>query len=299
MQQYDTLVKHLMDSFAPDFAAFTLGISEVEVIEKLPTEQPTFKTHHTDVTLKIRVENTDAILHIEAQTDESRSKPMPLRVLAYSSFLLLQHELPVYSIVLYFRPPAGQNDPGGYSYTLGEDFGIEIKYKVIRLYALEGEQILEVEAIGLLPFAPLMRSPVGISAEAWVQRCVEAVQGVSVDETMRATLLLGMSIFGSLVHPSALFTKLIMEETMQMSPFYQELRQRHLQEGIEQGIERGARETTIENILSVLAARFPQSDVNAVKTDLEGIESLERLKALNLTASLTSSFEGFLEALAL
>ena len=32
---------------------------------------------------------------------------MPLRMLAYASFLGLQYELPVYSTVLYLRPPAG------------------------------------------------------------------------------------------------------------------------------------------------------------------------------------------------
>lgn len=62
---------------------------------------------------------------------------------------------------------------------------------------------------------------------------------------------------------------------------------------LERGIEQGARETTIENILSVLTARFPHADVNALKPMLEAIADLNRLKQLNLNASLARSFQAF------
>lgn len=95
------------------------------------------------------------------------------------------------------------------------------------------------------------------------------------------------------MHPAEFFTQLITEEMIQPSPFYQRMRQRHLQEGIEQG----ARENAIENTLAVLNARFPHHDVNAVKIAREAMQHLERLKQLNLNASLTPSFEAFLQAL--
>ena len=101
MAQYDTIVKHIVDRFAHEFAVLGLGVPDLEILETLNTEQPTLKMHHNDVTLKIQLPEEEAILHIEAQTDDSRDKPMPLRVLAYASFLMLQHEMPVYSIVLY------------------------------------------------------------------------------------------------------------------------------------------------------------------------------------------------------
>ena len=59
------------------------------------------------------------------------------------------------------------------------------------------------------------------------------------------------------------------------------------------GIERGARETTIENTLSVLTARFPSADVSALKPALEAIADLNRLKQLLLNASLANSFQAF------
>jgi len=292
MAQYDTIVKYLMDLFPYEYAVLALDIPDLEVIEKLNTEQPTVEMHHNDVTFKIRLPDGEVILHIEAQTDDSRAKPMPLRVLAYASFLLLQHEMPVYSIVLYLPPPAGRDDPGHFGYKRGEAFGLNIKYKVIRLYALDGGSRfgyagLDTQTIGLLPFTPLMVPPAGMPAEAWGRKCVEATQAAPADETTRATLLFAMSVFGSFVHPEELFTNLIKEEAMQTSPFYEHLRQRPLQEGIEQGIEQGAREYAIENTFAVLMARFPQSYVNAVKLALETVPNLGRLKQLNLTVSLT------------
>lgn len=297
MAQYDTIVKHIVDRFAHEFAVLGLDTPDLEVLETLNTEQSTLKMHHNDVTLKIRLPEEEAILHIEAQTDDSRDKPMPLRVLAYASFLMLQHEMPVYSIVLYFRPPAGRNDPGYFSCKHGTEFGVEIRYRVIRLYVLEGEFVLDANAIGLLPFTPLMNPPRGMLAEDWVQKCVDAAHAAPVDETTRATLLFAMSIFGSFVHPDEFFRQLITEEAMQSSPFYEQLRQRHFQEGIEQGIEQGAREYAIENTVAVLNARFPHDDVNAVKIAMETMQNLERLKQLNLNASLTPSFEAFLRDL--
>ena len=67
--------------------------------------------------------------------------------------------------------------------------------------------------------------------------------------------------------------------------------------GIAQGIERGARETTIENILAVLTARFPHADAKALKPMLEVIADMDRLKALNLSASLLPSFRAFQQEL--
>ena len=77
----------------------------------------------------------------------------------------------------------------------------------------------------------------------------------------------------------------------------QTLAEHYLQQGIEQGIERGARETTIENTVAILSTRFTDVDVNRLKSSLEAIADLDRLKQLSLNASLVSSFPDFQEEL--
>ncbi len=288
MAQYDEIVKHLMDRFADDFAMLSFGTPDVKVLETLDTEQQTVKVHRNDMTFKVRWHNETVLLHIEVQTEDSRDKPMPLRMLSYAGELLLRHELPVYSVVLYLSPNAGQTDPGGYRY--GSDaFGLRHGYQVIRLADLEGESFLDAASVGLLPFTPLMKPPEGMNTEAWLERCVEKTIVAPADSQTRGTLLFALSMFGGLVHDPSFFDELISEEMMQESPYYELLAQRIY--------ERSARETSINNILSVLTERFPLSDVQPVEQALESISDLERLTELHRTAVRTSSVETFLQGL--
>ena len=286
MAQYDEIVKHLMDQFADDFAMLSFGTPDVKVLETLDTEQQTVKVHRNDMTFKVRWQNETVLLHIEVQTEDSRDKPMPLRMLSYASELLLRHELPVYSVVLYLGPNAGQTDPGGYRY--GNDaFGLRHGYQVIRLANLEGESFLDAASVGLLPFTPLMKPPLGMNSETWLERCVEKTVVAPVDTQTRGTLLFALSTLGSLTYDLTFIQELISEEMMQESsfPFIEHLR------------KQGSREMVINNILSVLTKRFPISDVQPVSEALESIQDLDRLAEFHLTAIDTPSVETFLHVL--
>ena len=159
MPYYDEVFKHVTGEFPRALAVLALKTPEVEVGDPLSTEQATVRMHHSDMTFHIRLPDEEAILHIEARTDDSTHKPMPLRMLAYSSFLALEHEKNVYSTVLYFRPPAGRRDPGFYRYGNAQRGGGWFQYNVIRIYELEGAEFLDPEAVGLLPFTALMKPP--------------------------------------------------------------------------------------------------------------------------------------------
>ncbi len=284
MAQYDEIVKHLMDRYADEFAMLSFGTSDVQVLETLDTEQQRVKVHRNDMTFKVLLHNETVLLHIEVQTEDSRDKPMPLRVLAYASELLLRHELPVYSVVIYLSPKAGVNDPGGYSYG-NDEFGLQHRYQVIRLADLDGESFLEAASVGLLPFTPLMKPPEGMNTEVWLERCVEKIEAAPVDSQTRGTLFFALTTLSSLAHDLTFLQKLISEAMMQESPF------------IEQLMQQGARENSIKNIQSVLTERFPQSDVQPVVHALESIQDLDHLTELLRTAVKTSGVEAFLQAL--
>ena len=298
MPYYDEIFKHVTGKFPKDLAVLALKTSEVEVGERLSTEHATVRMHHSDMTFHVRLPDEEAILHIEAQTDDSTHKPMPLRMLAYSSFLALEHEKNVYSTVLYFRPPAGQRDPGFYRYGNAQRGGVQFQYNVIRIYELAGEAFLDPKAVGLLPFTALMKPPAEMTPQTWVEKCVETTQAADVDREMRATLLFALSLFGSLAHPNEFFQDPFLEAIMQESPFYEQVIQRGIERGFEQGIEQGARQTSIENTLAVLKARFPNTDVNTIRQRLEGITDINQLKQISLNASLAVSFHDFQETLA-
>ena len=56
------------------------------------------------------------------------------------------------------------------------------------------------------------------------------------------------------------------------------------------GIEQGSRRTSIESTIAILNTRFSDTDADTLTTALEAIEDLNRLKKLNLEASLVESF---------
>ncbi len=293
MSAYDKIFKHIAGEFPQDIAVLALKTSEVEVTDRLNTEHITIKTHQSDMIYQVRLPDEEAILHIEAQTDDSTYKPMHLRMLAYSSVLYLEYEKNVYSTVLYFRPPAGRNDPGFYAYGNEDRGGGVFRYNVIRIYELEGAAFLDPAVLGVLPFTALMDPPSDMTRNAWTEKCIETIRTVDVDVKMRGTLLFALSLFGSFVQSTELFKDASLEAIMQQSPFYDHV----IQRGIEQGIEQGERNNTVESILELLSIRFTIDTTEAIKSDIESIDSLERLKQLRRAAAEVRDFAAFMHIL--
>lgn len=291
MAHYDELFKHLGEYSPDSFAALALNTEQVRVRDSLNTEQPTVKLHHSDLTFRVSLPDRGegAILHIEAQTEESRDKPMPLRMLAYASFLVHQHEMNVYSTVFYLRPPAGQNDPGHYTYGDEVIGGLRFTYNVIRVYELEGESYLDSGPVGLLPFTPLMRPPTGTAPKAWVERCIETTKSSPVDSRTRGTLLYALSVFGGLIHPPELFQDGKLEAFMRESPIYETV--------IQRGIQQGKKEHAVEAILTVLEVRFQTDVAEKLKPFLCTIDNLQRLDHLHRVAAQASEIDAFTQVL--
>ena len=160
---------------------------------------------------------------------------------------------------------------------------------------------LDPEAIGLLPFTALMKHPEDMTPKAWAEKCIETTLAADVDSNDQSTLLFALSLFGSITHPKEFFEDPKLEAIMQESPFYESVMQRGEQRGIVrgrvEGREEGARQTRIESTLDILTYRFPSADANALKDMLEAIDDLDRLRQVNLDASIAESLQAFQESL--
>lgn len=108
----------LWTDHAVDLSRFVLEQDDVEVLEDLDAEQQTVIARQTDITKRVRVNNQEAILHVELQLRDSTDTPMWARNAQYQGYLVGEYQMPVYSNVIYFHPRAGRNDPGGYTYKL-------------------------------------------------------------------------------------------------------------------------------------------------------------------------------------
>ncbi len=279
MAFFDKIFKRITEWFPDALAALALGTSEVKILEQLNTAHVTLRVHHSDMTFHVQLPDEKAILHIEAQTDDSTHKPMHLRMLAYSSLLALEHGKNVYSTVFYIRPPAGKNDTGVYRYGNEQRGGGYFQYNVIRVYELPGEAFLDPAAVGLLPFTALMEPPADMTPEAWVEKCIETTQAADVSREMRANLLFALSVFGSLVHPNELFQKPRLEAIMQESPFYEQVMKRGDEQGYERGLEQGEFRTKQEYVIKLLTHQFPEISDTVVE-EIRGITEFSQLDTL-------------------
>ena len=304
MAEFDTISKHLIQKYPDDFAGFTLGREDVEVLAVIDTEQFTVEARQTDSLIRVRMDDEEALVHNEFQTTDSTNPPMPRRMAGYIGRAIEHHGLPIYSSVIYLRPNAGRRDPG---YYVQEhlDYEITIRYRVIRLIEIEGQPILSARHSGLIPFTPLMKPPEGMASDAWLRQCIHTARTRPIARSSRADYLAGMVALSELVYESETISGIIFKEgimdLIRESSLFQSLtqqsreeaREEGLEQGIEQGIEQGERKSTLEDILEVLDIRFNMHESHPISARIAAIEDLQRLKQVLRSAVQVSSLEVF------
>ena len=287
MAEYDTISKDLIQTYPKDFIRLTFGQDDVEVLDILDTEQNTVETRHMDSLIRVLIAGEEALIHTEFQTTDDPS--MPLRMAGYMIRAIEQHDLPIYSSVIYLRRNAGRRDPGHFIHKMSGHLAV-IKYSVIRLSEIDGQDIIDGGPSGLFPFASLMKRPVGIDSEAWLRHCVDAANALPVDESIKVDILDRLVILSGLEYDLALINRILLQEglmdaIMRESSFTQYI--------MKQGIEQGERRSTIEDILEVLEVRFDLSEAHPLSARIAAIDDLQRLKQLHRAAIQVSSLEAF------
>ena len=256
------------------------------MLEVVTPEQPTVEMHQADILIKALDNGREMLVHFEFQTTDSYDPEMPLRMAGYIIRAIEVHRLPVYSNVIYLRPDAGRNDPGKFEQNL-ENHNISIEYQVLRLIEIDGQEILDLKSVGLIPFTPLMKRPADLDFEQWLRRCIQAAD--SIDVVNKPEYLGSLAILGNLVYDSQTILDIISEETMQQPPIVEYV--------APQAREQGAKETTRKHILEVLKLRLQFDATQTFKSTLEAIDDLQHLEQLFSTAMQVKTQEDFMQAL--
>ena len=289
MAEYDTISKHLIQTYPDDFVRFTLQRDDVTACEVLNPEQPTVETRQTDSLIRAQIAGEEALVHHEFQTTDHTNPPMPLRMASYIVRAIEHHRQPVYSSVIYLRPDAGRRDPGYYAQDL-PGHRILVQYKVIRLSEIEGQVIVQAGPSGLLPFTPLMKRPAGMGKEAWLRQCIQATHAGPLDPAVKVDFLGGLAILSGLAYEWTTIRSIISQEglmdtIMRESSFAQYLTQ--------QGIEQGVRKRAVEDILDVLEIRFGAASAHSFAARIAAINDLHLLKQLHRMAVQAADLEVF------
>ena len=288
MVSFDSASKRVIQQHPRDFVAFAFNLrgirpDEFTHVELITPELPAVvNMRQADVLLKVNLRGTDVLVHFEIQTTDSFDPPMALRMAGYIIRLIEKYRMDVYSHVIYLRPNAGLRDPGYFAQAIAGQ-RVLVEYEVIRLAELEGQAILDAQLPGLLPFTPLMRRPADVSADAWLQRCIEAVDGLSVPHKL--DLLGSLAALANATYDIATISEMIRRITMEAIPI------------VEYWGAQAANERSRQHVLKLLELRLQPEGAGAFKPALERIENAQQLAALFEAAALADSVADFQKVL--
>ena len=274
--RYDVVAKDALWKYPDDILRAVLERDDFTFIELLESEFATVDVRRMDNLIKVRLGDNDVLVHIEFQVGDSSPLDMARRNVGYLGRCYERYGLPILSHVIYLRPDAGRNDPGGYWQELPNHRFI-VEYKVIRLAELDGKEVFDEKNLGLTPFAPLMKPPAGMDGLQWAIHCNERTQALSLPTKIRSNLLVSQWIMGGLILPKQSIRGFISEEIMQESSFFEYLDEyfdetkgkEHYQRGIQQGAEQGARQNATKNLFAVLESRFDDGVVQVLRPAVE------------------------------
>ena len=297
MAKYDTISKHLIQTYPKDFFRLTLGRDDIEVLDILDTEQTT--TRHADSLIRVHIAGKEALIHHEFQTTDDPS--MPLRMAGYIIRAIERHNLPIYSSVIYLRHDAGQRDPGHFIHEISGR-RVVIEYTVIRLSEIEGQAILDRGHVGLLPFTPLMKRPADTDSDAWLRECIHATDALPLDGSIKVDILSNLMILSGLGYESETIKRILLQEglmdaIMRESTFAQYIMKQGIEKGREEGIEEGIEKGIQESIQEVLEIRFGLSEAHPIAERISAIDDLQHLKQLHRSAVQVSNIEAFQQVL--
>ena len=240
--RYDIVTKDALQKFPEDVLQVVLERADFKFVEFVEGEFTTVEIRRTDSLIKVLLGDELVLVHIEFQVSDSTDVEMVRRNVGYLGRCYERYGLPILSHVIYLRPNAGRNDPGGYRQDVPNQ-RIIVEYKVIRLIELDGQSVFDAQNAGLMPFAPLMQPPAGMERLQWAIQCNERTKTLSLPTDIRSNLLVSQWVLSGLIHPHQAISSFLSEAVMQESSVYQHLLQTTGEERYQQGMRQNALES--------------------------------------------------------
>jgi len=282
--RYDVATKVVVEHGKEAILRELVGIEavEAELIEELPQE--TVSLRRSDYPLRVRDrEGEERIVLLEFQT--AWRWEVPLRLLEYQIRYKLRYRLPVMSVVLLFRRREDVTEEY-------EDESVRFRYKVIRLWQMDGDEVLRRKEIWIYPFIPVMR---GGDENVFVAE--EEIYGSDMERGVKADLLTALTIFSGF-RGEEIVRRLLerRRDIMIESPAYEIIREEGLREGIQRGLQQGMLEDAREMVLEALSVKFGVLPIDLIE-EIKGIQLREVLKQLLRAAMTVESLDQFREQL--
>ncbi len=267
---WDGVMKRLVKGYAKHFTTWLRG--EAVFVRALDIE---LKNQHlfADALLEVLLHAKSALLHIEFQTYDDPE--MEMRLLEYNVLASRQYRhLPVYSYVIYLRK-AGRiaESPLVRTFPDGEEIH-RFFYRVIKLWEIPAEALLQTGWIGVLPLVTLTDG--GKQPEV-VKEMIDRLASAQEYDLLAISEVIGGLAFRNSPELEWFKRRFSMfQDILRDSPIYQEI----IEQGLEKGREEGRIQEQREMLMRLVQLRFPELFALA-KQQADGITNPEILTPVN------------------
>lgn len=261
MQQYDIATKVLIESCRDEIIERFVGIrvKESTLVQMLPQETVSVKRSDFPV-LVTDDKGITRLVILEIQTVWHRR--VPLNLLDYRTRYLLNHDVEAISCVILLRPSSSATD-------CYEDNELRFKYRLVKIYEMDGRETVAEGTLCLLPFVPLMKYGTDVVDNADMR-----IYESELPRAKKADMLTSMAILSGLVSdsmPEGLISR--RKDIMIESAAYDIIKKDGMQQGMQQGLSEG--------LLAILEVKF----------GLDGLRIYSKFKDIKDTAKLKSIIE--------
>lgn len=224
---YDIAEKVLIEKCRETLLEYFLGISleQSVLLEDLPQE--TVSLRRSDYAIRITDSGGEASIVLLELKSAWESDSL-LQILEYRTRNKRKYHLPIVSSIILLKPSAAAVD-------FYEDEEVRFRIRLVPIYDMDANDIIQKELTCLLPFVPLMRH-----GRELLYKAEEMLYHSSMNRSDRADMLTSMAILSGLASadlPLEIIRR--RRDIMIESAAYDIIKQEGIEEGIEKGIERG------------------------------------------------------------
>ncbi len=252
---WDTTMKKWVGEAPQDFVSWLLRDA---VYERNMPSRLRNRNIDADLLYRIHINGRRGILHVEFQSTSHRR--MAERMWEYNVFATLEYKIPVHSFLIYLKKGKEKDKAFAKSPLVGKSVYGEVmhyfSYKVIKMWEVPTDALLNSGHKGLLPLVPLTAD--GLQREAIEQAIAQLMPAGKEPEKELLSLLYAV---GSMMYTTEenWFERRfdMLESILKDSWAYKKWKQKGIEEGVQKGIEEGVQKGRRQDIVSLVQKRFP------------------------------------------
>lgn len=270
----DIPIKRILQVRPEDWISFLFPALDEITLTDMPTDMVPKSESRMD---NVKNVNNEFVSHIEP--NGYLDSTLPGRMLRYRAdiweyTLRRNKETPPISqtVILFFEKH--DNKLHSLRDNRFEDQALDYRYKVVKVWEIDVNEILERKLIGLYPLLPLARHEKDENEELILSDAIQAIQTVE-DDGLKSDLLSAMSILAGEKYSKEFVKKYVRREQLMESALFQEWVAEFVDEAEEKAEERKALDVAKE----LLKRKMQLSDISEI-TKLP-IEKIKKLQALH------------------